>query len=100
MESQGGYGIVAVCEPAFTAPLQMNQSKIILRLQTANRLGSPCEENYIEELNMITYTYNPSTWEAKQEDCHKLEASLDCIVTVVSKSKTNKKRNKRKKRGG
>jgi hypothetical protein len=31
---------------------------------------------------MVTHTYNPSTERLRQEDCHKLEASLGYIVPV------------------
>lgn len=43
---------------------------------------------------MVLYTYNPSTWRPKKEDCCKVEASLGYIgyySSQVSKTKKKKK---------
>lgn len=64
MEGQGCYGIVAICEPAFTATLQMNQSQIFSDYKLPIDKESTSTFN-IEELSVMAHNYNPSPREPK-----------------------------------
>lgn len=41
---------------------------------------------------MVLYTYNPSTWRPKKEDCCKVEANLGYIGYIQAKLKLKKKK--------